>query len=205
MQQDHTLRQLLEEIQHDPSVSQRKLATSLGMSIGAVNWHLKRCAGKGWIKLRQAPVKRYLYYLTPEGFTEKARLTAEFMRISFDILRVGRQQYEALTLLCESNGWSRVVLLGDSELAELLTLVMSRSRQVQAYCVLDAHSDRSRCAGLPVVAAAAAVASHVPDGAPDALIATHFDVRKPHRYDLDGVRAALALDAAQVLIPSFIH
>ena len=93
MSQDDVLRQLLEEIHEDPAVTQRKLASNLGLSIGAVNWHLKRCAAKGLIKLGQVPVKRYLYYLTPEGFSEKARLTAEFMRGSLKILRVGRQQY----------------------------------------------------------------------------------------------------------------
>ncbi|MEZ5667675.1 MAG: winged helix-turn-helix transcriptional regulator [Alphaproteobacteria bacterium] len=205
MSQDNVLRQLLEEIQQDPAVSQRKLASSLGLSIGSVNWHLKRCAGKGWIKLRQAPVKRYLYYLTPEGFGEKARLTAEFLRVSFDILRVGRQQYEALTALCEANGWSDVALLGDSELAELAMLVMSRSETVRAHCVLDPRSTRSRCAGLPVVTGPEQVLAQMPAGRLDALVGTHFEVRLPKRYDLDALRTALALDAQQLLIPPFIH
>lgn len=205
MSQDDVLRQLLEEIQQDPTVSQRKLASSVGLSIGAVNWHLKRCANKGWIKLRQAPVRRYLYYLTPEGFGEKARLTAEFMRVSFDILRVGRQQYEAIAILCQTNGWTNIVLLGDSELAELMTLITARSESVRAYCVLDQQSSHPRCAGLPVVGETDAVAQHMPDGRIDALVATHFDVRRPSKFDLDGVRAALSLDAPQVLVPSFIH
>ena len=205
MSQDDVLRQLLEEIQQGPSITQRRLATSLGLSIGSVNWHLKRCAGKGWIKLRQAPVKRYLYYLTPEGFSEKARLTAEFMRVSLKIVRTGRQQYEAITLLCQANGWTNIVLLGDSELAELMTLVATRSDSVRAYCVLDHHSGHARCAGLPVVESVATVRAHVPDGRVDALVATHFDVRKPAKFDLDSLRAALSLDASHLLIPSFIH
>lgn len=205
MSQDDVLRQLLEEIQQDPSVTQRRLATSLGLSIGSVNWHLKRCASKGWIKLRQAPVKRYLYYLTPEGFSEKARLTAEFMRGSMKIVRLGRQQYEAITLLCQANGWSNIVLVGDSELAELMILVAGRSESVRAHCVLDHASVHARCAGLPVVDSVEAVRGLVPDGRVDALVATHFDVRKPARFDLDGLRAALSLDASHLLIPSFIH
>ena len=51
----------------DPSVTQRRLATSLGLSIGSGNWHLKPRAGKGRIALRQAPVKRWLCDLTPVG------------------------------------------------------------------------------------------------------------------------------------------
>lgn len=205
MANDDVLRQLLEEIQQDPEITQRKLASSLGLSIGSVNWHLKRCAGKGWIKLRQAPFKRYLYYLTPEGFGEKARLTAEYMRVSFDLLRVGRQQYEAITLLCQSRGWERVLLLGDSELAELATLVTTRSDSVRAYGVLDGQSAHARCAGLPVVTTPQAAMALAPDGVVDAVVGTHFDVRKPERFDMEEIGAAMSLDAARVLIPSFIH
>lgn len=205
MSQDDVLRQLLEEIHEDPAVTQRKLATSLGLSIGSVNWHLKRCAAKGLIKLGQVPMKRYLYYLTPEGFSEKARLTAAFMQGSLKILRVGRQQYEAIALLCQANGWTNIVLLGDSELAELMTLVASRTGSVRAGCVLDPQSGHRSCAGLPVAVSADSARGHLPDGRVDALVGTHFDVRKPARFDLEGLRAALALDAQQVLIPSFIH
>lgn len=205
MAHDDVLRQLLEEIQQDPAVTQRRLASSLGLSIGSVNWHLKRCASKGWIKLRQAPVKRYLYYLTPEGFGEKARLTAEYMRVSFDLLRVGRQQYEAITLLCQSRGWTRIMLLGDSELAELMTLVMTRSDTVRAHCVLDLHSGHARCAGLPVATTIEAARLHMPDGSVDALVGTHFDVRKPAKFDVEQICAELALEPSRVLIPSFIH
>lgn len=205
MSQDDVLRQLLEEIHEDPAVTQRKLASNLGLSIGAVNWHLKRCAAKGLIKLGQVPVKRYLYYLTPEGFSEKARLTAEFMRGSLKILRVGRQQYEAILQQCQANAWTNLVLLGDSELAELVTLVIGRSESVRAWCVLDPQSTHGRCAGLPVVATPEAVRAVVPEGRVHALVATHFDARKPARFDLAGLQAALGLEAPQLLIPSFIH
>ena len=79
MSNEHLVRQILVEIDRNPSVSQRQLSTELGVSIGIVNWHMKRFVRKGLVKLHQAPVRRYLYYLTPDGFAEKARLTAEYL------------------------------------------------------------------------------------------------------------------------------
>jgi hypothetical protein len=42
---------------------------------------------KGWIKITTAPANRYLYYLTPNGFAEKARLTADFFSTSLALFR----------------------------------------------------------------------------------------------------------------------
>ena len=62
-------------------MTQRHLADRLGVALGLANSYLRRCARKGLIKITQAPDNRYLYYLTPQGFTEKTRLTARYLRV----------------------------------------------------------------------------------------------------------------------------
>ncbi|RED43747.1 winged helix-turn-helix transcriptional regulator [Aestuariispira insulae] len=71
MSRSRIVREILMEIERDPNISQKRLAETIGISVGMVNWHIKRCVNKGFVKLQQAPVKRYMYYLTPEGFVEK--------------------------------------------------------------------------------------------------------------------------------------
>ena len=44
----------------------------MGVALGLANSYLKRCIRKGFIKITEAPANRYLYYLTPQGFAEKA-------------------------------------------------------------------------------------------------------------------------------------
>ena len=61
----------------DGAQSQRRIAEELGIALGLVNAYLKRCIKKGLVKVSQAPARRYAYYLTPEGFAEKSRLTVE--------------------------------------------------------------------------------------------------------------------------------
>ena len=103
MSNERLARRILVEIDRNPSISQRQLSVNLGVSIGIVNWHMKRFVTKGLVKLQTAPVRRYLYYLTPAGFAEKARLTAEYLRVSFDIFRRGRLQYEVLSGICTAS------------------------------------------------------------------------------------------------------
>jgi len=204
MSEERIVRELLVEIERDPGVSQRKLSEVLSVSVGTINWHLKRCVKKGLVKLSQAPVKRYLYYLTPDGFAEKTRLTAEYLSISFDIFRVGRQQYEALFNLCRANDWKDIVLVGDSELAELAVLVLSRIDGVTAHCVFDAASKNSTCAGLPVKSTVQDVIASVPGGLVDAIIGTGPDIKLPEKCDLEALLTKLNLNNSQALIPAFI-
>jgi len=76
--EDRLTLNLLGAIEQQDDVSQRHLAEHMGVALGMANSYLKRCVKKGWIKVTTAPANRYLYYLTPTGFAEKARLTGEF-------------------------------------------------------------------------------------------------------------------------------
>src|SRR6201997_3399178 len=74
----------------DGAQSQRRIAGELGIALGLVNAYLKRCVKKGFVKVSEAPARRYAYYLTPQGFAEKARLTVEYLSDSFNFFRLAR-------------------------------------------------------------------------------------------------------------------
>jgi DNA-binding MarR family transcriptional regulator len=63
---------LLSEIERNPSFTQRGLAGELNIALGLMNQYLKRCITKGWIRASQVSPRRITYFLTPEGFKEKA-------------------------------------------------------------------------------------------------------------------------------------
>ena len=78
---------LLESVEQDGAKSQRRLAADLGIAVGLVNAYLNRCIKKGLVKVTQAPARRYAYYLTPQGFVEKSRLSLEYLTYSFKFFR----------------------------------------------------------------------------------------------------------------------
>ena len=86
-------------LEDNPDMTQRQLAESLGVSVGAANYCLKALVGKGWVKLenfQSNPNKLgYLYLLTPQGVTAKASLTARFLKRKL-------AEYEALKVEIES-------------------------------------------------------------------------------------------------------
>ncbi len=106
------VRGLLTSIERDSAVTQRKLAGDLGIALGLANAYLRRCVRKGLVKVSQVPLNRYAYYLTPQGFAEKSRLTAEYLAYSFDFFRRARQDCSEVLRQCAARGWRRVVLYG---------------------------------------------------------------------------------------------
>lgn len=111
--------ELLQAIESRDDISQRHLAQQMGVALGLANSYLKRCVKKGWIKVSSAPANRYLYYLTPNGFTEKARLTAAFFSTSFALFRQAGDEYTLLLRQLAEHQNARLVFIGLSDLTEI--------------------------------------------------------------------------------------
>ena len=141
---------VLTSIERDSAITQRKLANELGIALGLANAYLRRCVRKGLIKMSQVPLNRYAYYLTPQGFAEKSRLTAEYLAVSLDFFRRSRSDCVALFRQCEALGWRKVALYGAGDLAEIAILSAGETA-VEVICVIDSHLAGRRCGGRPVV------------------------------------------------------
>lgn len=140
---------LLESLERDGSKSQRRLADELGIALGLVNAYLKRCVRKGLIKMMEAPARRYAYYLTPQGFSEKSRLTVDYLTSSFSFFRRARADCSHLFALVEARGWKRIALAGVSDLAEIAT-ICALERGIEIVAVVDPRSALARFVTLPV-------------------------------------------------------
>lgn len=196
--EEQIIERLLTAIDNDAGVSQRRLSNDIGIAVGSVNWHIKRCLSKGLIKLKYAPVRRYLYYLTPKGFEEKSRLTAAYLQRSFELYRRGRQECSELFGNCAALGKLRVFLAGDGDLAEIAYL-SSLGTLVQVQAVVDAISNRSSCASVRIFGSLKVAIEEIDGHCPDAIILT--DLRRPRR-----TYSQIAREGAEVgLPPEAIH
>ena len=79
---------LLRYLEGHPQVSQRELASHLGVSLGKTNYCLRALVEQGLVtarNFRDSDHKRaYRYLLTPKGVEAKARITARFLRRKMD-------------------------------------------------------------------------------------------------------------------------
>jgi DNA-binding MarR family transcriptional regulator len=131
---------VLDAVERNPSATQRSVARELGIALGLVNAYLNRCLSKGLIKIGQVPPRRYAYYLTPRGMSEKSRLTATYLMESFAFFREARSQCNEVFQALAARGQFRLALIGDGDLAEIARLV-ARDHLVEVAGIARASLD----------------------------------------------------------------
>ena len=138
---------LLEEVEHNSRVTQRGLATKLGIALGLTNIYLKRLVRKGYIKCVNVQSNRISYLITPRGIAEKARLTYEFMDYSLHLYGEVRQHLRAALQECAAAD-RRVAIYGSGEAAELAYLSL-KEFGLEPVAVFDVDG-RREFLGMPV-------------------------------------------------------
>jgi DNA-binding MarR family transcriptional regulator len=184
---------LLESVQQSEKLSQRRLAAELNIALGLVNAYVKRCVKKGLVKVTKVPTRRYAYYLTPQGFSEKSRLTVEYLSASFSFFRAARAHCAEALSGASARGWTCVALAGISDLAEI-SIICALESNVEIVAVVDGTKDRLRFIGRPVVPSFDAIA-----GRCDAVLIT--ELNKPDEVYSAAVQC---FGADRVLIPALL-
>ena len=85
---------LFRKLGSNPEYAQRELSQQMGVSLGMVNYCMKKLTEKGWVKLtnfsRSSNKFGYAYLRTTTGIEEKSRLTFSFLLrklIEYEILK----------------------------------------------------------------------------------------------------------------------
>lgn len=146
---DRATLSLLSTLEEGEPVTQRSLASSIGVALGLTNSLLKRAIKKGLVKVQEAPTKRYAYYVTPKGFSEKSRLVADYLSSSLNFFRKAREQYADIYSKALANGHKRVLLYGTGELAEIAVL-SAMDYDIKLEGVVQVGSNLETFSGLSV-------------------------------------------------------
>lgn len=100
METDSTTLNVLRLLAVSPRLSQREVASAVGVSVGKVNYCLRALIGKGLVKAKNYRKSSnrlaYLYLLTPAGVAAKADLTRRFLARKVKEYEALRQEIEEL-------------------------------------------------------------------------------------------------------------
>jgi hypothetical protein len=185
---------LLESVEQDGATSQRRLAADLGIAVGLVNAYLNRCIQKGLVKVAQAPARRYAYYLTPQGFVEKSRLSLAYLSYSLKFFRQAKLDCLNAFEAAHARGFARVALVGVSDIAEIAT-ICARETNIAIVAIVDGKTALDSFVGVPIARNYDAVADLI-----DGLIVTDLSSTQAT------ITAAVArFGAERVLVPSLLR
>ena len=141
---------VLSAVEADSRVTQRSLASELGIALGLTNSYFKKCIDKGLVKIKQVPANRYAYYLTPRGFSEKSRLTTEYFKTSFSFYRRAKKDLINIMLICSEKNMINIILSDQSELAEI-ALIISFNTNINIVGIIGKSSNKN-INGIPIKA-----------------------------------------------------
>ena len=184
---------LLRSVETDGARSQRLIAAELGIALGLVNAYLKRCVKKGLVKVHDVPARRYAYYLTPQGFAEKSRLTVQYLSDSFSFFRKAKSDCTHVFQEAAARGLNRLVLAGKSDLAEVAILCAVEAGAT-VVAIVDARGEGGRFVGVEVFASYSDVKTGF-----DAIIVTDV-ARAQATYE----QAVEACGKYRVLVPALL-
>ena len=141
---------ILTEIEADPEINQRQLSLRLGIALGLTNVLMRNLAQKGYVRATKANWRRWIYALTPDGFSHKMRLTVAYVnRVLHHYQKVRqtlREQLKPLALHSES----RIAICGTGELAELVYLGLKELEIEEIIIFGPPKAAGQKFLGLPV-------------------------------------------------------
>lgn len=140
---------LINELQRNNDQSQRSISKELNVALGLANSLIKRFVKKGFLKLSEAPMKRYIYYLTPKGLLEKTKLTSEYIQNSLEFYKKIKLGYELELKKIRSKKNYNIILVGISELTEIAVLVANLNN-VKISFIYDESSKLTETCGIKV-------------------------------------------------------
>lgn len=142
--------QLLSEVEQQPELSQRELSQRLGIALGLTNILLRNLVQKGYVRAAKAGWKRWFYNLTPEGVTQKIKLTVTYVHRVLNhyqkVRRILIERLEPLALHEES----RIAVYGTGEFAELVYLGLKEYGVQEIQVFLSDPEPGLKFLGMPV-------------------------------------------------------
>lgn len=165
---DYRSLQLLDEISKNHELTQRDLSRKLGVALGLINSYLKNLVSKGYVTVSTIPRKRYTYYLTAHGFTEKTRLTYRHLQNFTTLYRVARRDFHNLFTKLRLAGPKRIAFCGIDEVTEIAYLSLKEAG-LELAAIFDADSPKKDFLGHEILRF-----DDIKKIAPDIIVITSF-------------------------------
>jgi DNA-binding MarR family transcriptional regulator len=111
---------ILEQIQNNPQIKQRDLASVAKASLGMTNAILKRFTEKGFITIKKVNNRNIRYALTAEGIDEINRKSWIYFKRTIKNVVVYQDALNEILIQVQKDNYNGVLLIGDSDLAFII-------------------------------------------------------------------------------------
>ncbi len=142
--------ELLLRLDGDRRVSQRSLASELGIALGLTNLLVRLLVKRGWVRIVRLQANQVRYLLTPAGLAQRAKISRRKLRESIRFYTDARDRirarFDELAAELATNGSRRIVFFGANQLAEIAWVCLQGTEFELVGVVDDEPTSRLRMA-----------------------------------------------------------
>ncbi len=133
---------VLSEIEKNSKITQRELSKKTELSLGSVNILLNKMAKEGLIKIKQIPMNRVLYMLTPAGMSEKIRKTSAYIKYHYNYINETKTRITSVIQELQKQHNSICIILDQDEIGNI---VMQIANEIGIVYSFDTTNIKSKC------------------------------------------------------------
>jgi FlaA1/EpsC-like NDP-sugar epimerase len=136
---------ILDLIEKNSHITQRDMASNIGISLSMVNQYLDTYESNGLIKRKKYTSKTVEYMMTKKGVERRKLLNIWYLKSSLDVYLPAKDNIITFLNNIISKGYKKILLYGAGEVAELMIRVMNddRSMPLEVLAVIDDRKDNN--------------------------------------------------------------
>ena len=121
---------LLQMIEKNSNVTQREIASAIGVSPAMVNKYLDEFENKGLIKRSYESIKVVKYYITKEGSSRKKILNIRYLESALNVYNDAKDDCYRFFESIISKGYKNILFYGAGEVAEIMLTVINNDKDI---------------------------------------------------------------------------
>jgi DNA-binding MarR family transcriptional regulator len=146
---------ILDLIEKNKDITQRELASHLGIAVSMVNSHLDIYEKDKLIKRKKHSTKTVEYFVTKKGSERRKLLNIWYLKSSHSVYLSAKDNITIFLNQIIDKGFKRILLYGAGEVAEIILQVMNDDNQIplEVVAIIDDNIDRigDKLVNLPII------------------------------------------------------
>lgn len=130
---------ILDMVEKNPKITQREIATYLGVAVSMINDHLEVFEKKGLIKRKKYSTKTVEYFVTKKGIERRKVLNIGYLNATKELYFQAKDTFEKFLAQVKEKGFTNILLYGAGEVAEMIlhAIMTSKTNEVNVLAVID--------------------------------------------------------------------
>ena len=130
---------ILDMVEKNPKITQREIATYLGVAVSMINDHLEVFEKKGLIKRKKYSTKTVEYFVTKKGTERRKVLNIGYLNATKELYFQAKDTFEKFLAQVKEKGFTNILLYGAGEVAEMIlhAIMTSKTNEVNVLAVID--------------------------------------------------------------------